>query len=81
MERGLDGTRAVRVTSVGLAALGFVHLLAPRVLLAVARGLYWLVLDVRFEPTERSPRRVRLVGICMVAVGTTIAVLRGNDSP
>jgi len=80
MKRSPDVGRAVRATGPGLAALGVVHLLAPRVLLAVACQLYRLVLDVRFEPTERSPRRVRLVGICMVAVGTTIAVLRGNDS-
>lgn len=79
MEQRLDGGRAARATSVGLAALGVVHLLAPRVLLAVARGLYRAVLDVGFEPTERSPRRVRLVGVCMVAVGVAMAFLQARD--
>lgn len=80
MDSGTDAGRPVRAVSVALSALGVVHLLAPRVLLGVARGLYRLLLDIRFEPTARSPRRVRVVGICMIATAAVLARLSGDDS-
>ncbi|ESS04456.1 MAG: hypothetical protein A07HR67_00742 [uncultured archaeon A07HR67] len=73
MNRGTDTTRALRGVSVGLTALGTVHLLAPRVLLDTARRLYGRVLRVRFESTEQSAWRVRAIGVCLLAVAAALA--------
>jgi hypothetical protein len=52
--------------------VGIVHLLVPRTLLAVAARSYDLVLGVDFEPRERAPWRVRVVGALLVAVGVAL---------
>ncbi|MEF8851369.1 MAG: hypothetical protein V5A44_01870 [Haloarculaceae archaeon] len=63
----------VRPLGVGLVLAGLAHLLAPGVLLWTARVAYDRVLDVRFEPRDSAPNRVRLVGAAMVATGAHLA--------
>lgn len=55
--------REKRLAVVGLALSGVVHLLAPGVLLRIARRSYGFWLDVAFEPRSNAARRVRLVGL------------------
>jgi len=50
-----------------LAVAGIVHLLFPRVLLRTARLGYDRLLAVEFHPRERAPRRVRAVGVLLLA--------------
>jgi len=64
---------------VGLGAAGIVHLLVPRLLLRTAATLYDRVLGVRFEPTPRAARRVRAIGLCMVAVAGALRRLLGRS--
>ena len=50
-----------------LVATALAHLLVPRLLLGLAARAYRLGLAVEFEPTDAAVRRVRLVGVGMVA--------------
>jgi uncharacterized protein YjeT (DUF2065 family) len=52
-----------------LVLAGVVHLLAPRIATRTVATGYDLVLDVDFEVSERTPRRVRAIGLGMVATG------------
>jgi hypothetical protein len=52
-----------------LVAAGVAHLLVPGLLLWLAGVSYDRLLDIQFEPGERTKRRVRLVGFGMVAAG------------
>jgi len=64
---------STRLLSVVAVVSGVAHLLAPRVLLAVAARSYDLLLGVDFEPRESAPRRVRAVGALLVGVGVALA--------
>lgn len=70
--RSVPGT-ARPLLARGLGSLlllaGLVHLLAPGLLLRTAAVGYGRVLDVEFDPNDGAPRRVRALGIGMVAVG------------
>jgi uncharacterized protein YjeT (DUF2065 family) len=63
------GAAYARPFGAALVLAGLVHVLAPRLLLGTARVGYDLVLDVEFEASGRSPRRVRVVGLGLVAAG------------
>jgi hypothetical protein len=69
-----------RLVGAGLVVVGIAHLLVPGVLLSVARVSYDRVLDVAFEPRARTGRRVRLVGLGMVAAGAHL-VYHGGVRP
>lgn len=60
---------APRPTGLLLLVAGLAHLLAPGILLAIASRGYRQFLRVEFEPGLGAPRRVRLVGIGMIAAG------------
>jgi hypothetical protein len=59
----------VRLLSLLGALAGVVHLLVPSRLLATARWGYDRVLAVEFAPRPNATRRVRLIGLLMLAVG------------
>ncbi len=61
-----------RLALAGLAAAGALHLLVPDRLLAAARRGYGLGLDVAFRPRDGAARRVRLVGVGMLALAALI---------
>jgi hypothetical protein len=58
-----------RLAGVVLVTAGLAHLLIPGTLLATARLAYDRLLDVRFDPRAGAGRRVRLVGVGLVAAG------------
>lgn len=66
-----------RPLGLALIVAGLAHLLAPRALLWSARLGYRTVLRARFRPGERSPRRVRLLGVAMVAAGAHLLYYGG----
>lgn len=76
---GLTRTDKRRAVRVGSSVLAVVHILVPRVLLALARRSYRYVLAVEFEPTDRSARRVRLLGVCLLVL-VALEVRRGTAS-
>ncbi|MEM4780727.1 MAG: hypothetical protein QXG03_04090 [Halalkalicoccus sp.] len=57
----------------GLLLAGLVHLLVPESLLRAASYAYRRSLAVEFSSSERSKRRIRAVGLLMLAVGTIAA--------
>ncbi|MDL5361510.1 hypothetical protein [Halalkalicoccus sp. NIPERK01] len=57
----------------GFIAAGLAHLLAPRALLATARCAYRRLLAADFDADERTERRVRAVGLLLLAAGTVVA--------
>jgi hypothetical protein len=59
--------RERRLGEWALVATALAHLLVPRLLLGLAARAYRLGLAVEFEPTDAAARRVRLVGVGMVA--------------
>lgn len=65
----LDATTLGR----GFVAAGLVHLLAPNVLLTAARHAYKRFLAVDLDADDRAERRVRAVGLAMLATGTVVA--------
>jgi hypothetical protein len=73
----MPSTRTVlgAVSSLGTLA-GVVHLLAPEWLLRTARVAYDRTLAVDFEPRENATRRVRLVGVLLLAVAALAALVR-----
>jgi hypothetical protein len=62
-------------TGAGLILLGLVHLMAPGPLLAAARTGYDRLLNVEFVTDPAAVRRVRLVGLVMLAVGTVVGAV------
>lgn len=60
--------RERRFARAALAAVGVAHLLVPGLLLRTARRAYDRGLDARFVARDATTRRVRLVGLAMVAV-------------
>ncbi|MEF8820859.1 MAG: hypothetical protein V5A52_01155 [Halovenus sp.] len=56
---------------------GLAHLLVPGLLLWLAGVGYDRILGVRFEPGERTKRRVRLVGFGMIATGAHLLYYGG----
>jgi len=62
-------TAAPRPLGAVLLCAGIVHVLMPRVLLAVVATGYAHVLGVNFEPDSTTRRRVRAVGIGMLLLG------------
>lgn len=62
-------------TGAGLVLLGLAHLLVPGPLLAVARAGYDRLLNVEFVPDATAIRRVRFVGLVMLAVGTVVGAI------
>lgn len=57
----------------GLIVTGLTHLLAPRALLTVVRYAYRRVLAADLDADDRTERRVRAIGLVMLAVGTIVA--------
>jgi hypothetical protein len=62
-------------TGAGLILLGLAHLMAPGPLLAAARTGYDRLLNVEFVTDSAAVRRVRLVGLVMLAVGTVVGAV------
>jgi hypothetical protein len=62
-------------TGAGLILLGLAHLMAPGPLLAAARTGYDRLLNVEFVTDPTAVRRVRLVGLVMLAVGTVVGAV------
>lgn len=62
-------------TGAGLILLGLAHLLVPGPLLAAASTGYERVLNVEFVPDAGAVRRVRFVGLVMLAVGTVVSAI------
>jgi hypothetical protein len=59
-------------TGAGFILLGLAHLLLPKPLLGAARTGYDRLLNVEFVPDAAAIRRVRFVGLVMLAVGTIV---------
>lgn len=55
--------------AVGLFVAGIAHLIAPKRLLGTASVLYDRILAVDFSPRADAGRRVRFVGVAMMAAG------------
>jgi hypothetical protein len=62
-------------TGAGLILLGLAYLMAPGPLLAAARTGYDRLLNVEFVTDPAAVRRVRLVGLVMLAVGTVVGAV------
>ena len=58
-----------RPVALGLLVVGIAHLVASKRLLGTASVLYGQVLAVDFSPRDDASRRVRLIGVVMVAAG------------
>jgi hypothetical protein len=58
------------------ALAGALHLLAPEWLLRTAGVAYDRTLAVDFEPRENAARRVRLVGVLLLAVAALAVLAR-----
>lgn len=61
-----------RVVWLGTLLAGVAHLVAPGLLLATARRGYRRVLAVRFDPEEGARRRVRGVGLALLALAAAL---------
>ena len=61
-----------RLLWVGAALAGVVPLLFPGLLLGAGRWSYRLFLRVEFDPKPGAKRRVRLVGLGLLAVAATL---------
>ena len=61
--------RSPRPLGAVLVAAGMAHLLVPGLLLWTAGLGYRYVLGVEFDPQSNAKRRVRLLGVGMLAVG------------
>jgi hypothetical protein len=61
-----------RLLWTGTALAGVVHLLVPGLLLRTARLGYRLVLAVEFRPRDGARRRVRAVGMGLLALAAAI---------
>lgn len=57
----------------GLIIGGLVHLLFPHQLLTTARYAYKHSLAVEFTPMQTAERRIRAVGLAMLAAGTVVS--------
>ncbi len=57
----------------GFVVAGLAHLLAPKALLTAARYAYRWLLLADFDPDARTERRVRAIGLLLLAVGTIVA--------
>jgi uncharacterized protein YjeT (DUF2065 family) len=57
----------------GLIIGGLVHLLFPNQLLTTARYAYRHSLAVGFDPNQDAERRVRAIGLVMLAAGTVVS--------
>ncbi|WP_336336106.1 hypothetical protein [Haloarcula brevis] len=69
----MDLTRTERrLLWTGTALAGVLHLLVPGLLLSVARLGYRWILSVAFTPQEGSHRRVRLLGVGLLAVAAAL---------
>lgn len=73
-------TVSARAVAIILTVTGLAHLVVPGLLVRVASSCYRRVLGIRFEPTARTARRVRLVGLCMLAAGV-LARRLGTEPP
>ena len=62
-------------TGAGLILLGLLHLLAPEPLLAAVRVGYDRLLNAEFASDSGTTRRVRLIGLVMLAVGTVVSAI------
>jgi len=58
-----------RLAGLAMLLAGVAHLLVPGLLLWTAKVGYGIALDVEFDPGDASRRRVRLLGLAMVAAG------------
>lgn len=65
----LDATAAGRAFIVA----GLVHLLAPGTLIDAARYAYDRVLAAEFDGDPETERRLRAVGLVLLALGTVVA--------
>lgn len=57
----------------GFITAGLVHLLAPRALLVAAQYVYKRVLAIDFDGGAGTERRVRAIGLVLLAAGTVVA--------
>jgi uncharacterized protein YjeT (DUF2065 family) len=64
----------------GLIIGGLAHLLFPNQLLTTARYAYKHSLAVKFSPYQAAERRVRAVGLVMLAVGTIVSATNRSIS-
>jgi len=65
----MNATQSSRAAGLLLVVAGAIHLLVPRLLLRIAAVGYDTALAVEFEPRANASRRVRLVGVAMLAAG------------
>ena len=65
----MNVTQPSRAAGLLFVVAGLVHLLVPRLLLRTAAVGYDTALAVEFEPRANASRRVRLVGVGLLAAG------------
>lgn len=66
-----------RLVGLLLVVTGVAHLLAPTILLQVASRSYRTVLNVEFDPLPGASRRVRAIGVGLVAAGAHLLYYDG----
>jgi hypothetical protein len=69
----IDTSTITRLLAVGSAVTGLLHLLVPSWLLRLASVGYDRVLAVDFEPRANATRRVRLLGVLLLAAAVALA--------
>ncbi|WP_135821773.1 hypothetical protein [Halostella litorea] len=69
MDADAAETDYARLAGLAMVLTGTAHLLVPGLLLRTAQVGYGAVLDARFDPGDATRRRVRLLGLGMVAAG------------
>jgi hypothetical protein len=61
--------RRPRITGALLVVTGLIHIVAPEVLLGLARQGYGSILKVKFDPLPEATTRVRMLGVGWLAAG------------
>lgn len=76
-ERKESKSRLPQVAGALLAMTGLAHLLAPTTLLGLAERGYSTVLNVDFDPRPGASKRVRALGIGLLAAGAHLLYYNG----
>jgi hypothetical protein len=63
-----------RLAARGALAAGLLHVLLPELLVDVVRFCYDVALDVSFVPRDRTARRVRFLGVALLALGLVLSL-------